>query len=325
MRLPHYLVHSPFFVFSNEKQLIAALGQDIKAHERDEIIRLAALKLPPITSENALATMIGVNPGIVWAMIYKHRKYYNKFCIRSRKSYREIVAPRVGLKIIQKWVGANIASHYCAPDIVFGFVSGRSHIDAAAVHCEADWVYEFDIESFFSTTPESSVVSVFEKLGYTLAQAQRLAKLSCYSGFLAQGAPSSPTISNFALSSVDEQLELLARDNSVTVTRYADDIVFSGKGAVPDGIRSGVYSIFEHTPWKLARRKEHLQKRPARLKVYGLLVDRESPRLTKGYRNKIRAYDHMLARKSLSKEDARRLRGHINFAKQVAKRGVRQP
>src|SRR5207248_1528858 len=57
-----------------------------------------------------------------------------------------------------------------------------------------------------------------------------------------------------------------------------------------------------------------------RIKIHGLLVKPDQLRLTKGYRNKIRAYAHVLATKTLQPEDHRRLAGHVQYADYVSRR-----
>ena len=93
----------------------------------------------------------------------------------------------------------------------------------------------------------------------------------------------------------------------------------SGRKEIPKELSVKVTNIFSHTDWKLAANKEHLAdaKKGQRLKVHGLLVHGEKPRLTKGYRNKIRAYKHLLATDRVKSEHRRRIIGHIKFAKSV--------
>ena len=67
----------------------------------------------------------------------------------------------------------------------------------------------------------------------------------------------------------------------------------------------------------MAHEKEHLAKLPQRLKVHGLLVQGAAPRLTKGYRNKIRAFSHMTRAKKVSAEDLARLNGHLAYARSI--------
>jgi RNA-directed DNA polymerase len=56
---------------------------------------------------------------------------------------------------------------------------------------------------------------------------------------------------------------------------------------------------------------------PSRFKVHGLLVHGAAVRLTKGYRNKLRAYAHLMARDSIEESDFAKLRGHLEYAKYV--------
>jgi RNA-directed DNA polymerase len=48
-------------------------------------------------------------------------------------------------------------------------------------------------------------------------------------GFLPQGAPSSPMLSNLVMKRIDERLTRLAASRSFSYTRYADDLAFSTK------------------------------------------------------------------------------------------------
>ena len=319
MRLSHLLVESPFFVFHSAEELILALEDCISSipNEENEIKRLTSLALPPISSVSALATMLGLNPGFIWSMINRPHIHYRCFSLKTGKKEREILAPKVGLKIFQHWFAKQVQKAVRFEPHVYGFVPGRSHIDAAAVHCNANWVHSFDIDNFFPSTPDFLVGKAIEDLGYNAESTKLLVSLLCYRGVLPQGAPSSPVLSNLVFREFDGELKNLAIQNSINVTRYADDIVFSGKSPPPNDLEKCVREIFDQTNWTLSEEKIEFSETPDRLKVHGLLVDKSKPRLTKGYRNKIRAYRHILATKKLTKEDELRLLGHSNFAASV--------
>lgn len=68
------------------------------------------------------------------------------------------------------------------------------------------------------------------------------------------------------------------------------------------------------TPWQLADDKTRLAEVPQRLKVHGLLVHGSRARLTKGYRNKLRAYRHLLETKRIGDDDVARVKGHLSYA-----------
>ena len=114
-------------------------------------------------------------------------------------------------------------------------------------------------------------------------------------------------------------MRAIARKHGVRFTRYADDIVFSGIDEFPQSMTSEVKDMFEDTCWKLSDEKEYFSEIPKRLKVHGLLVHQDIPRLTKGYRNKIRAYRHLIGKGKVKKKDLPRILGHINYANSIDK------
>jgi len=317
MRLPHHLAESPFFLFSEAKDFLAAIESVVDKDELSRIENLLKKDLIPVTSKEVLATMFGLNPGIIWSFIKRPDRHYRRFKIPKGQGERHILAPKVGLKVIQKWIGAQLQSSVQFPEHVFGFVPGRSHIGAAKVHTEAKWVYSVDIEDFFPSTPEATVSTSLQQIGFDKESADLVSSLCCFGGFLAQGAPSSPVLSNLCLKEVDAALASLAEVLDVRMTRYADDVSFSSRNKVPEKLAEELNAVFADTPWKIAEGKTHLAEAPSRLKVHGLLVHGSSVRLTKGYRNRIRAYRHILNTGKCKQEDVAKISGHINYASQV--------
>lgn len=319
MRLPQPLLSSQYFIFSELEELLAALGNGIDAQEFDEINRLAALRLPPITSVDTLSTMLGINQGLIWALQNRSHKYYRTFEIKKGKGTRRIDAPRIALKIIQKWISWHFQAAFSPPDHVYGFVRGKSHILAAASHCNAHWVYSIDIKDFFPSTPSHVVSAALIKFGYGASGSDLITKLCCLRGSLAQGAPSSPVISNICFSDVDLKLKEIAVHSGARITRYADDIVFSGKGDFDQDIATKLSDVFKQTPWRISEKKTHLSVLPNRLKVHGLLVHGDTIRLTKGYRNKMRTFKYLLDKGRIKNEDYSKILGHIQYQSQIKK------
>jgi RNA-directed DNA polymerase len=317
MRLPQQLLDSLFFSFETLDELLLALGSSVDEIEIAEISRLSEARLPPITSHHAIAVMIGINPGLAWSLERNPRKFYREFEIPKGKSFRKIQAPKVALKIIQKWISVHIQRQFAPPNHVFGFVSGKSHIDAAKVHIGADWILSIDIKDFFQSTPRKLVFEALIHIGYGAVSANLIANLSCFGDFLSQGSPCSPVISNICFHHLDREMLALSLGHKIALSRYADDIVFSGKGSIPDEILSEITQIISTSPWKIAEEKTEFQQKPKRLKVHGLLIKDENVRLTKGYRNRIRALRHLLKSDKIAEERIKSAVGHINYANQV--------
>jgi len=306
MRLPHNLTERLTLVAGSPAELSAALGDAAGGEEVAEIEQLSAAGLPPITSLGALSVMTGYNPGFVWALANRTERYYRVFEIPKGRATRQIEAPRVALKLIQKWLSHHFSAKWKPLDEVHGFVPGRSHLTAASVHLRAEWILSIDLENFFPSTPIGQIRGSLRKLGYPDGEGlELLANLLSFHERLSQGAPTSPVISNIALSDIDGALAGIARDRGIRFTRYADDITFSGAVGVefPEDLLTKVREQFAGTPWQVSERKVHFAKSPARLKVHGLLVHGDELRLTKGYRNRLRAYRHLMHLDRIAADD----------------------
>jgi len=250
-------------------------------------------------------------------MVNRQARHYRTFEIPKGTGLRSITAPRVALKVIQKWLSVRLQAIYQRPAHVFGFIPGLSHIDAAARHLNASWVLNFDIENFFPSTPELLVQGSLRQIGYAETGAALVARLACFQRHLAQGAPTSPVLSNIAFQQMDIQLSALAAKHQLRLSRYADDIVLSGTSQMPATLVDDVRVLFLQTPWRLAEQKTHLAVLPTRLKVHGLLVHGDQVRLTKGYRNKLRAFKYLHEKGAIHHDHLARIRGHLSYASAV--------
>ncbi|KZK84802.1 Reverse transcriptase (RNA-dependent DNA polymerase) [Pseudovibrio sp. W64] len=319
MRLPHPRTEQLGFLAETPKEVCKLIGASCGEDEQKLIQQYYELGLPPVTSVNAISVMFGYNPSFTWSLLKNSHNFYRVFEIPKGPKKRNISAPKVSLKVIQKWLATHFYNKWERPDYVFGFVRGKSHIGAAQEHIGANWVISVDIEDFFPSIRWTRVYDAITDLGYQDDfSKQALTLLSCYYGSLAQGAPTSPILSNIIMGPLDKKIFELARHNSATYTRYADDIVISGKDGEPNSLLEQVCTLIESDGWKISVQKKKIQKSPNRLKIHGLLVNDKNVRLTKGYRNQIRAYKHILNNNSIDDESKNKLRGHIAYADHVA-------
>jgi len=307
----------PLFVsFNDVEALLAALPAPSRTLHEDEIRRLSSHGLPPAVSMWTIATLFGVSPEFIGAMYRSPARYYRVFKIKKGKKTRTIQAPRVALKVLQTWFAGHLARSAQLPNCVFGFVPGRSGVKEAALqHCPATWVYSLDVRDFFPSIREEQVAGALLRLGYSQCSAEFLARLFTLEGRLPQGSPASPVISNWVFYPTDLALTQLAEAFEIRYTRYADDLVFSGTGEPPPELKDQVRAIVTAGGWVIADDKEQFVQLPQRLKVHGLLVHGATPRLTKGYRNRIRAFRHLLAAGKVAEEDKPRIQGHLAYSR----------
>jgi len=323
MKLPHTLANSLGFNFNDPTEICDALGKESEAYIA-EIHRLFEQKLPPVVSSDSLAVMLGYNPGFIYSMLVNPRRHYRVFELPNSKKIRIITAPKVGVKIIQKWLSIHFENKWVHNDNVFGFVKGKSHLDAAAKHLGATWVASVDIENFFPSVNAFQVANALTALGYREAEGIGIiTKIACKNGRLVQGSPCSPVLSNIVLRDLDFDINDFVKTNGLVYTRYADDIVVSGKKNTELNIVDVLTKIVQKHGWNVSERKSSFDVKPNRLKVHGLLVDGKELRLTKGYRNKMRAYKHLMNNNQVE-TNYNNIRGHLNYAELIRRYNVEE-
>lgn len=303
--------------YSSIQDYFGALQPQTMALSGDALLVLHNKGLPPVDSLVALSVLFGYSSGFLKALSERPERFYRVFEITSGAKKRTIHAPRVGLKVFQKWFGHHLALATPVHESVYGFVRGRSPVAAASKHCGASWVYSVDIKDFFQTTPSEKISHVLLGCGYSADAALLIEKLCSYGGFLAQGSPASPVLSNLIFNSLDVEISNFCSTQNISYTRYADDLVFSGQGGFRDELRSFVRDIVTRNGWILADQKELLVASPLPMRVHGLLVNGQAPRLPKNYRKKIRAFRYMARLDRVVDEDKARINGHIAYAESV--------
>lgn len=164
---------------------------------------------------------------------------------------RKICVPCGALKAAQRKILDRILVPWSPHRAAHGFVPGRSIVTAGLPHVGSELIVKFDLKDFFPTVGYWRVMGLFADMGYPMSDrkfdvadasdrvAPTLARLCCFtsdsklwgSGFLPQGAPTSPALTNLACRRMDARLEGAAAASGGVYTRYADDLTFSFKSA----------------------------------------------------------------------------------------------
>lgn len=305
--------------FSSEKEFLTAAQ-----HLQDDVDLLTSHKkllskqFPPCTDARSLAVLFGYSLRFVVAMAHRPTKHYRRFFIKSGKKKRLINSPRVALKAIQSWFGHHLARTVNLPNCVHGFVPGRSAITAANCHLGADWVASIDIQDFFPSTKINRVIEVLGHLEYPDRAVSILSKLLTLNGELPQGSPASPVIANLAFERTDAKLLEFTSSVKGAYTRYADDLVISGKGNAPAKIIPTLEALVAAEGWMVSTKKSLLQQAPQPRIVHGLLVHGAALRLPKRYRNRVRMMLHARSQNAeLEPTLAQQYDGHIAYSSAV--------
>ena len=251
----------------------------------------------------------------------------------ARKAYRRICVPSPVLMRLQRWIDKrilSIATPHCAS---VAYTSGAKLIEAARPHCGARWLIKLDITNFFETISEIDVYRVFNGLGYQPLMAFELARIctrlgsdtkfsqqsrfrvrwskrregcikayiSGRMGRLAQGAPTSPRLSNLVMRLFDAEVSRLAAEYDMRYTRYADDLCLSttrrdfDRDTAKDVI-SRVYRVMLKAGLQPNITKAAIIPPGARKIVLGLTVNDVAPRLPHELKHHMRMHLHYLLR-----------------------------
>ncbi|MBQ5964296.1 reverse transcriptase domain-containing protein [Massilia sp. ZL223] len=186
--------------------------------------------LPVIFEFEHLSLLLGLNIEPLARMIASPSSFYREFAIPKRSGgKRNICAPHESLLLAQRWILKNILEKSEVHVAAQGFLPGRSIKSNALIHLNSKNLLKMDLRDFFPSIPMSWVINVFKDCGYAPNVAYYLASLCCHSEALAQGAATSPALSNIILKSFDKRLTRLANKCGLKYSRYADDLTFSGE------------------------------------------------------------------------------------------------
>lgn len=301
------------------------------AVEQIEAVEQGGLNLPAIVSLNHLATRARV-PYLYLRSIVERSQAdaYRKFSIRKRSGGRRFIhVPAPPLGHVQKWMNAYILRNVPVHSASFAFAPGGSIFRCASRHCGAHWLIKMDITGFFESISEIQVFRCFKELGYQplvsfeLARIvtigpveqsprhkdpvwkirQKNAAIPAYSttalGYLPQGAPTSPMLSNIVMKPVDVNILDAAKETRLTYTRYSDDLTFStpAKGFDRSDASSFVHAvedILSSAGFRPQHRKTKIIPPGIRKIVLGLNVDGAKPKLRREFKDNLRLHLHYL-------------------------------
>jgi RNA-directed DNA polymerase len=118
-------------------------------------------------------------------------------------------------------------------------------------------------------------------------------------GYLPQGAPTSPMLSNLIMREIDAEIEKVATTIGLTYTRYSDDLTFSTRGpdfnwASAGNLVGKVTRILLRVGLFPQHHKTAVIAPGARKVVLGLVVDGRTPRLAREFRANLRQHIYYL-------------------------------
>jgi retron-type reverse transcriptase len=290
-------VHPFLYPFGDEERWLSFLKYCLEWDGSDLLRAELLLKknIVPIIRGPEIAIYLGISPKLVGHMAIKPNEYYRSFRIKKKNGkFREITAPRVFLKTVQRYILDCVLAPLELHSSAVGFRRGLSTQDGAQRHVGHKYVWNIDLENFFPSIDKDTVREIFVRNGLPDKAAYFLAGLCCLEERLPQGAPTSPTISNLVFHKLDEQIYQEGKRYSITYTRYADDLSFSSKSPIPEAFRKSVAHWIRNAGFVINKTKSRLMGPRCRREITGLTINEKVsvPRVT---RRNLRARFHRVS------------------------------
>lgn len=258
------------------------------------ILKLKKTNSPIIFEKQHLAHLIGIDEITLDKIINSTHSFYRKFSIlKKRGGIREIVAPYPSLLQCQKWIYNNILKCNAVHEACHGFTSQRSIITNARIHTNQKCLLKMDLANFFPSIPINWVIKFFQQLGYANNVSFYLATICCYDGFLAQGAATSPYLSNLLLVKLDERISRLCEKYHLKYTRYADDLTLSGD-YIPSDFSDLIKEIIDSYGLKINPEKTALLINSNKKIVTGISVSSEHIKVPREFKRKLKNEIHFI-------------------------------
>ena len=157
---------------------------------------------------------------------------YELIPLKKRTVYR----PNKKLKAYQSFLNTFLCEYLTTNNrVVYSYRKGVKPHEAVLAHASSRAFFQTDIENFFGSIDRKLVRSTLIERGSAVpisdvhVYLERILELTTINSTLPVGFSTSPLISNACLTGFDNDLEQICLEAGLIYSRYADDIVISGK------------------------------------------------------------------------------------------------
>lgn len=249
-------------------------------------------KTPFIHDLFQLAAFLGLGKKEFFKLLKNVSNEYRFFKIQKKKGgFRDIFAPSPTLSYVQSVINRKILSCYDLSPYAKAYVKGGKLSENAAPHTNKKFILKMDITDFFGSISFEQVIStVFNKNYFPPSVGYALTTLCCYKGYLVQGTPTSPALSNLILKHFDDIMGKWCEKRNISYTRYCDDITFSADEPLFSAY-SKAKSFLTEIGFEINKKKTRFVKNTSCQTVTGLVVN-EKVTVPKEYRRDLRQKIH---------------------------------
>ena len=243
---------------------------------------------------DVIAVLVNVPVHILYAFSNSSYKHYRLVSIPKKNGeMRQLTVPDDDLKFIQRSIYKRFLKGREVSPAAKAYVRKGNTAENAGPHVGKPMILKLDIRHFFDNVLFWHVKEkVFKSDEYTEEARVLLTYLCTYDGHLAQGAPSSPAITNILMKDFDDEILRFCKRNGVCYTRYCDDMTFSGVFE-PDEVISKVAWELKKMGLHLNPSKTRVIRQGQQMNVTGLVVN-DKVSVPAAYRRKIRQEIHYI-------------------------------
>ena len=267
------------------------------------------------------------------------RHYRYRWKARRIDHPRLIEAPKQRLKVVQRWLLAEVLERIPPHEAAHGFRKARSVRSFTHSHTGQTVLLKMDLKDFFPSIRPARVLHVFLTAGYPEPVAELLAGLcttltpsAVLHGVptehqaavrriyecrhLPQGAPTSPALANLCAYRLDSRLAGLSGAAGASYTRYADDLLFSGGPEFARTVHSfqiGVARIAIEEGFEMNARKTRVMRQGQSQRAGGLVLNAKQ-NIARGEYDRLKAILYNCLRygpESQNRGEERNFREHL--------------
>lgn len=210
------------------------------------------------------------------------------------------------------------------PKFVFS-QKGLFFADKARFHLGDKYLINIDIKGFYPSIHYQRIAKIFSNLGIKKSAVKKITFMTTYQNCLPQGFVTSPILSNFAMSSTDNDLIKYTKHRKIKYSRYVDDITFSSNQRMSASFLEKIIKIIKASGFRINKSKTEFFG-PSDIKiVLGLRLEKDGINITDRYLEKVTSHLEELKVLAENDGDYQDLKpvviGELNFIKQI-KRSV---
>lgn len=287
-----------------------------------------------------LSNLLNLEKSEIIKFIASSPHRYKVYQIPKRKQgeFRVIAQPSSQLKLIQKTILNHFFCDLPVHTSAMAYIRGKGIKDNALMHANNDFILKMDFKDFFpSIKPEDfighlkdfSSLKLSEEDKFVIARVFFWAPVRGRPLVMSIGAPSSPFISNTIMHPFDEKVSFYCKENGITYSRYADDLVFSTStplvlSKIPKFIDNTIKSL-AYPILKINSGKTVFSSKKHNRHITGLVITNDS-KISIGRANK-RYISSLVHKYTLSEVDSMQLnylKGYLAFCFDVENDFIRR-